>query len=463
LQRLSDTLAARVEELEAERARVMHIGQTDALTGVLNRGAFLSGLTERLSAARRFGVEIALVVIDLDHFKDVNDTLGHEAGDLILQEAAVRLSDTLGPADMVARLGGDEFAVVADIEAGSDQAQTLAAAILAALAKPMRLMGRNVTPGASLGVALYPAQAADAGELQRFADLALYRAKAEGRGVYSLFDEALRLEGERRRTLEAELRVAAERGEITPWFQPVVDASTGLPVSVEVLARWNHPRDGLVGPDRFIPIAEEIGIIGEIDANVFEQACKIAGPWVTEGLISSMACNVSPRELLDPRFADAMLERIEANAFPPKSLVVEITETFLLQDMELAKRHIERLATRGVRVALDDFGIGYSNLRALMQLPIATVKIDRSLTMDVGVDERMTALVGLLAQTTRALGLGLVAEGVEDEAHAAHLRALGCHRMQGYWFARPMPAQQMEAYLRKAAATGLEQPARDVA
>ncbi len=465
LQMMSDTLAARVDELEGERARVMHVGRTDALTGLLNRGAFHSGLTEKLSASHRFGTAVGLYLIDLDGFKEVNDTLGHEAGDLILQEVGVRLLESARGGDLVARLGGDEFAVIAEMAADGSEKTQLADRLLATLMKPMRVMGRALSPGASIGVALYPNHAADAGELQRFADMALYRAKNAGRGQHSMFDEALRLEGEHRRRLEADLRLAAGRGEIVPWFQPVVDANSGRVVGVESLARWNHPREGLIFPDKFIPVAEELDIIGEIDASVFEQACAIAGKWVEEGLIASMACNVSPRELVDVNFADNLIQRIDKTGFPPKALVVEITETFLLQDMDLARSHIERLATRGVRVALDDFGIGYSNLRALMQLPISTVKIDRSLTQDIGVDERMTALVRLLAQTTRALGLSMIAEGVEDEAHAIQLRAIGCHRMQGYWFARPMPGEQMDAYLRKAsdAFQSRPEPRRNVA
>ena len=278
-----------------------------------------------------------------------------------------------------------------------------------------------------------------------------------------MFDEALRQEGELRRTLESDLRRAVEHEEIVPWFQPVVDAASGAVCGVEVLARWNHPTQGLVMPDAFVPIAEELGIIGRIDASIFDQACLITAPWVADGLIETVSCNVSPRELLDVNFAGNLIERIGNNGLPANALIVEITETFLMQDMDLARRHIERLAAHEVRVALDDFGIGYSNLRALMQLPIDTVKIDRSLTKDIGTDERVTALVRLLAQTTRALGLSFIAEGVEDEAHAIHLRAIGCSRMQGYYFARPMPPKEMEAFLRKSAFPAIPVPRKNVA
>ena len=216
-------------------------------------------------------------------------------------------------------------------------------------------------------------------------------------------------------------------------------------------------------PAKFVPIAEELGLIGRIDQAIFDQACVIAAPWVAEGLIETLSCNVSPRELLDVNFADNLIARATKNGLPHGSLLVEITETFLMQDMDLARRHIERLAAHSVRVALDDFGIGYSNLRALMQLPIDTLKIDRSLTKDIGTDERVTALIRLLAQTTRALGLSFIAEGVEDESHAVHLRALGCSRMQGYLFARPMPAAQMDLFLRQANLPLINAPQRIVA
>ena len=450
LQAMGDTLSARSEELEAERARVMHIGRTDSLTGLMNRGAFLSGLSEKLAASARFGTIVALYVIDLDRFKEVNDTLGHEAGDIMLQEVGARLDRVARENDLVARLGGDEFAVIAEMKADAAQIGPLSDRMLLALTESMTIFGRTVTPGASIGVALYPNDAQDAPDLQRFADMALYRAKSLGRGAWSAFDETLREESLKRRTLEMDLRRAVEFGEITPWFQPVVDASTGKVSGVEVLARWRHPQQGLVPPSLFVPLAEEMGIIGKIDEAVFDQACQLAAPWVAEGLISSISCNVSPRELLDVDFAQNMINRIEACAFPPSALIVEITETFLLQDMELARRHISKLGEHGVRVALDDFGIGYSNLRALMQLPIDTVKLDRSLTIDIAQDNRVNALVRMLVHTTRALGLTVVAEGVETEAHAIALRACGCTRMQGYWFAKPMPAGEMTLFLNNA-------------
>jgi diguanylate cyclase (GGDEF)-like protein len=463
LQEVCDTLSARIGELEAERARVLHIGRTDALTGLMNRGAFLNGLTEKLAAASRFGATVGLYVIDLDRFKDINDTLGHEAGDMLLQAVAARLVSVARTNDIVARLGGDEFAIIAEMKTDGAEAAPLAKRVLQALLESVTIMGRSVSPGASIGVALFPNHAADAGDLQRYADLALYKAKADGRSRYKVFDADLKAEGEQRRILERDLRRAVEADEIVPWFQPVVDAASGRVTGVEVLARWNHPDQGLIEPDCFVPIAEELGIIGRIDARTFEKACAIAAPWVSAGLIESVACNVSPRELLDVNFADNLIARVDASGLPAAALIIEITEQFLVQDMELARLHIGKLAQHSVRVALDDFGIGYSNLRALMQLPIDTVKIDRSLTLGIGKDERVTALVRLLAQTTRSLGLSFVAEGVEDEAHAIHLRSIGCSRMQGFYFARPMPPENADAFLRASAFPVTPVPRRVVA
>ena len=259
--------------------------------------------------------------------------------------------------------------------------------------------------------------------------------------------------------LEAELLRAIRRGEIEPWFQPVVEAADGRIVGLEVLARWRHPQRGLLSPAAFVPAAEELGLIGRIDAAVFEAACAQAAPWVAEGLIELISCNVSPRDLMDPGFSRRLIGRLAATALPATALTVEITETFLLQDLALSRRHIERLAARGVRVALDDFGTGYSNLRALMHLPIQTVKLDRSLIRDVGRDPRVSRLVGSMLHAARALGVSIVAEGVEEPGQAVFLRAAGCDRMQGYLFARPMPAEEIQAALHAQQAEAMRVPA----
>ncbi|HEX7886110.1 MAG TPA: bifunctional diguanylate cyclase/phosphodiesterase [Phenylobacterium sp.] len=442
--RLSE-LAARVAELEAEREMTLRLAQTDSLTGLVNRGAFTSGLCERLEAARDSGASVALFVIDLDRFKHLNDSLGHHAGDLLLAELGRRLREDAGPNELIARLGGDEFALIT----GHPDVAHRAERLLALLGQQHAIYGRAVSPGGSVGVAVFPHDAQDASDLQRFADLALYRAKSEGGRRWSRFDSALREERERRRTLEDDLRRAIPAGEIVPWFQPIIDSMTGRMVGVEVLARWHHPEKGLLAPAAFVPMAEELGLIRSIDEAVFEAACARSAPWVADGLIDSVSCNVSPRDLLDPGFSRKLIKRLSKTALPATALTVEITETFLLQDLALSRRHIERLAAKGVNVALDDFGTGYSNLRALMHLPIQTVKLDRSLIDDVGRDARVSKLVASLLHAARALGVRIVAEGVEHEGQALFLRSAGCERMQGYFFARPMPADAMEALLRE--------------
>ena len=309
------------------------------------------------------------------------------------------------------------------------------------------------TPGGSVGAAVYPKDATDAGQLQRYADMALYRVKTQGGGRWSAFDETLRAESDRRLTLEDELRRAIPAGEIEPWFQPVIDTRSGRVVGVEVLARWRHPTQGLLSPAAFVPMAEELGLIGAVDEAVFAAGCATAAPWVSEGLIEIVSFNVSPRDLMDPGFSRKLIKRLAGTALPPTALTVEITETFLVRDLALSRRHIERLAAKGIRIALDDFGIGYSNLRALMHLPIQILKLDRSLICDVARDGRVAKLVTSMLQAARALGMRIVAEGVEDEAQAIFLRAAGCDRMQGYWFAMPMPAAELEATLRLSAPT----------
>ncbi|MDB5436278.1 MAG: hypothetical protein JWR47_2535 [Phenylobacterium sp.] len=446
-QHLAD-LTARVAELEAERELTLRLAQTDSLTGLVNRGAFTAALCERLEAAGARGGRVALFVIDLDRFKHLNDTLGHHAGDLFLAEVGDRLSACAAPGDLVARLGGDEFALISEDSDVAARAQRL----VDLLTQPHAIYGRQVSPGASVGVAVYPDDAPNAGDLQRFADMALYRVKTQGGRRWSAFDAELRAENQHRRTLEAELRRAIPAGEIEPWFQPVVDSADGRIVGVEVLVRWRHPEHGLLSPAAFVPIAEELDLIGRIDEAVFEAGCARAAPWVADGLIEQVAFNVSPRDLLDPSFSRKLIGRLGRTALPATALTVEITETFLLRDLALSRRHIERLSAKGVRIALDDFGTGYSNLRALMHLPIQTVKLDRSLICDVAKDARVGKLVGSMLHAARALGVGIVAEGVEDEAQAILLRAAGCERMQGYWFDRPMPADQMEARLRQSMA-----------
>jgi diguanylate cyclase (GGDEF)-like protein len=438
-------LAARVAELEAEREMTLRLAQTDSLTGLVNRGAFTSGLCERLDAARQEGRPVGLFVIDLDRFKSLNDSLGHHAGDMLLAELGRRLRDDAGPGELIARLGGDEFAVVCDAADVDGRAERL----VAILSHPYTIYGRAVTPGGSVGVAEFPKDAQDAADLQRFADMALYRAKAAGGRAWRRFDAELRAESERRRTLGDELRRAIPAGEIEPWFQPIVEAMTGRMVGVEVLARWRHPSEGLLSPAVFVPMAEELGLIREIDEAVFEAACFRAAPWVAEGLIDTVSCNVSPRDLLDPGFSRKLIRRLTATDLPATALAVEITETFLLQDLALARRHIERLAAKGVQVALDDFGTGYSNLRALMHLPIQTVKLDRSLIYDVGRDARVSKLVASMLHAARSLGVRITAEGVEDEGQALFLRSAGCDRMQGYFFAKPMTGDEMEELLRE--------------
>jgi diguanylate cyclase (GGDEF)-like protein len=437
-------LSARVAALESERAQALLLAQTDSLTGLLNRGAYTPALSFRLEMARREGQSLALFVIDLDRLKHLNDTLGHHAGDLLLAEVGRRLRSDCAIDELPARLGGDEFALIStDPDIGRRAEQ-----IVRLLAQPFQIYGRTISPGVSVGVAVCPDDAVDAWELQRFADMALYRVKARGGRRWSAFDNELRGESEARRDLEAELRSAIPAGEIEPWFQPIVDSGTGSIVGVEVLCRWRHPERGLLAPAAFIPMAEELDLIQAIDEAVFDAACRRAAPWVAEGMIQNVAVNVSPRELLDPSFSRKLIGRLARTELPATALTVEITETFLMSDMALARRHTERLAVKGIKVALDDFGTGYANMRALMNLPIQTLKLDRSLIADVGRDARVSKLVASLLHAARALGVTVVAEGVEEQAQAFFLRASGCERMQGYFFARPMHADAMEEMLR---------------
>jgi diguanylate cyclase (GGDEF)-like protein len=439
-------LAARVAELEAEREMTLRLAQTDSLTGLVNRGAFTGSLCERLEAAREAGTSVALFIIDLDRFKNLNDTLGHHAGDLLLVRARPAACATRpAPAKWPPGLGGDEFALVTETPI-----PPRAPRLVSILAQRRTIYGRTVSPSGSVGVRFPRTRPTPA--TCSASRPGAYRAQGQGRARLALLREALREEGVRRHPSRTSCAApaAGENRAVVPADHRVHDRPHGR--RPECWPDWNHPEKGLPRAGAFVPMAEELGLIRVIDEAVFEAACARTAPWVADGLIETVACNVSPRDLLDPAFSRKLINRLAKTALPATAMQVEITETFLLQDMALARRHIERLAAKGVSVALDDFGTGYSNLRALMHLPIQTVKLDRSLIDEVGRDPRVSKLVASMLHAARSLGLRIVAEGVEDEGQALFLRAAGCDRMQGYFFARPMDGDAMEARLREAAA-----------
>jgi diguanylate cyclase (GGDEF)-like protein len=441
--RLAVALAARQRDGELAW-RATH----DSLTGLLNR----SGLHEQLDAALAalapapVAPGLALLLIDLDHFKDLNDTRGHDAGDALLCAVAARLRAEAPPGATVARLGGDEFVLLLP-QAGAEAALQQARRLTQRLREPFEVQGLSALVGASAGIALAPAHATTRQELARRADIALYTAKAQ-RGSVCLFDAAQDAEASERATRAAELRHAIARGELRLHYQPRVAAPDGALVSVEALVRWQHPRLGLLQPGHFIDVAERTGLIEELGQAVLEQACRQMAAWRHQGLeVPRVSVNVSMQQLRSGRLPGCVRQALQRHGLPATALELEVTESLLADDAQGAAAQLRELHELGVAIALDDFGTGYSSLAQLRRLPLDVMKIDRSFVADLDHDGSALAIARTIVALAGALGLRVVAEGVETEAQARRLRELGCHELQGYLFARPLPGPELEAFV----------------
>jgi len=417
---------------------------TDDLTGLPNRRWFDRRLREAITAAGREGRELAVLVIDLDHFKWLNDTLGHHAGDRVLAELGPRLRTALREGDGLARLGGDEFAAVLQ-DAGS--AAGAAARIAAVLEARVSVEGIDLQVAASIGVALYPEHGTDAVTLLRRADVAMYEAKARRTGLEFYVRER---DGNTRERLQmiGELRIAIAERRLVLHYQPMLDLRTGAVASVEALVRWPHPERGLVPPGDFVPLAERTGLIGPLTRFVLDEALRQAAAWRAEGLRMPVAVNVSATNLLAAGWTEEVLAALERHGLAPESLALELTEGVLMADPERSREVFTALAAAGVRVSLDDFGTGYSSLADLRRLPVHELKIDRTFVRDVLNDPADAAVVRTLVDLAGHLGLDIVAEGVEDAETLALLRGFGADRAQGFHIARPQPADELTAWLR---------------
>ena len=446
LARLAASLESRVAErtLEANEARerAVALAERDSLTGIANRIRFTDQLATFIERARSSGEGFALLLFDLDRFKETNDALGHEAGDTLLRCVARRLG-RLPEAWCVARLGGDEFAAI--IPATDHSIEASVQALQAKLRKPLRFQGQRLEISTSIGVVLFPQDATDARDLQRFADIALFRAKVL-RDCHARYDAEMGREIEVRRELGAELSTALRTGEVVPWFQPIVDGASLQPIGMEALARWRHPQRGLVTPGDFLAIAEERRLMGDLFTRMLRAACPVAKQWLAQGAIQFLSVNVSPSQFRSGNLAQDVASLLHELEFPPGSLVIEITEEILMLDLDRARRQLEAIAALGVRIALDDFGIGYSNIGYLRHLPFDKLKLDRSLIADLGKDPKVRVMLSAIVDLARALDLKIVAEGVEDPHQALLLAHLGCRDLQGYLFGRPMPEAELQAY-----------------
>lgn len=434
--RLAVALAARAREDE-----LVHRAAHDSLTGLANRYGLHQHLDRMLSAR---GAELAVLFVDLDHFKDVNDSRGHAVGDLLLCEAGTRLATCVPPDAVVARQGGDEFAIVVP-KLSTAEAECMAAGIIEALAKPYRLEERDHQLGASIGMALSPLHGQSREELLRRADVALYAAKAAGRGRAAMFSDSLDAQTQERVKLLDELRRAIAASEFVVHYQPRIQAVDGAIRSAEALVRWSHPQRGLLYPGAFIGLAESTGLIDAIGGLVLEQTCAQIALWRRDGLaVDRVSVNVSPHQLASGRLPGTVRELLERHRLPGSSLELEVTESVLVGDITAARDQLSVLRDWGVTIALDDFGTGYSSMATLRQLPIDVMKVDRSFVTDVCSDAGARAVIGAIVALAQSMRLQLVAEGIETEAQASLLGSLGCEELQGFLFSRAVPAAEFE-------------------
>jgi len=436
-------------EQHLAQEHIHRLAHHDTLTGLANRLSLNLRLEQLLAQTRRGGGAAAVLFIDLDHFKKINDTHGHQTGDLLLVAVAQRLQELLREVDTIARLGGDEFIVVTSGDVTPDEASNIAVRIVDALGAPYQLQGKTVHSGASVGVAMFPSDGDDGSTLLRHADTAMYAAKSQGRGNFQFFSAAMNLATHERLMLENRLWQALEQNEFELYLQPQVELATQRIIGAEALLRWHHPELGMVGPDRFIPIAEESGLILPLGDWVLQRACAMLASWRTPGLAHlRLAVNLSARQCHGPGLLPQLDKLLRDHGIDPALLELEITESAAMQDPERSRALLNELRSRGIKVAIDDFGTGYSSLSYLKLFEIDRIKIDRGFVKDIESDPNDAVIVAATIALAHSLGLGVVAEGVETEAQRDFLRAKQCDEAQGYLFARPMPVAQFEAMVR---------------
>ena len=434
-----------VTERKRAQAELAHRALHDPLTGLPNRTLFLDRLEVALAHLSRRDGAVAVLFLDLDRFKLINDSHGHEVGDQVLMEMAGRLRGLLRPSDTLSRFGGDEFTILCEELSRDEDATAVAERIADALAEPFPLADREVFLSASIGIALGRDRTMSPGTLLRDADAAMYRAKEHGRSRYAIFDGAMRLRGAERLETETALRGAIERGELRVHYQPELDLATGRAVGVEALVRWAHPERGLVAPGEFIPVAEDTGLIVPIGEWVLREACRQASEW--QGKFGDeplrIAVNLSGRQLADENLHDAVAGALADAGLRPDLLCLEITESALTEDPMRARLTLHALKRLGVRLAIDDFGVGFSSLSQIRHLPpVDVIKIDRSFISGLGRNREDEAIVASVISLARSLGVETIGEGVETAEHADRLRDLGCDHAQGFHFARPAPAAE---------------------
>ena len=441
-------VACDVTQATLAEQRVQQLARFDSLTGLPNRNMFTHELERAVSKAQRSGGAFALLFIDLDRFKTINDTLGHAAGDDLLKVMAIRLSGLLRGADMVARLGGDEFVVLIDGCVEPEALSQVAHRLLGVLSDPLLLSECSVQVNASVGISLYPANGADAATLLKCADTAMYQAKARGKNNFQFFTPEMTRRAAHHFALESDLRQAVERQELRLHFQPKFHARSGALTGVEALVRWQHAQRGLLGPGEFITLAEESGLIVPIGRWVMEEACQQMRRWRDEGFDAvRCAVNLSVRQLASKTLTDDLRMSLASARLEPDALEIEITESLLMADPDRAQLVLQRLHAMALRIAIDDFGTGYSSLAYLKRFPAQTLKIDRSFIGGLPADRDDVAITEAVVAMAHRLGKAVVAEGVETKAQLRFLRDIGCDEVQGYLLGRPVPARELSQRL----------------
>jgi len=441
-----------VEDISDRRRaeeRVQYLAAYDEMTGLPNRATFGQLLAHAIEQGRRYHRRFAVLFIDLDRFKIINDSLGHEAGDDLLKVMAVRLRESLRSSDIVARLGGDEFVLLVEELADRYVAATVARNILSVVIKPVEILGQECRVTASIGIAVYPEDAQDAKTLMKNADMAMYTAKEEGKNNYQFYSPAISALSVERLVIENHLRHALEQNELSLNYQAKVDFRTGEIRGVEALLRWWNPHLGSVPPARFIPIAEDCGLIVPIGRWAMKTACAQSAAWLREGLPPvCMAINISPRQFQDPNMLADIEQIIEQTGMRPELLEFEITESMIMHDVDAAREKLAAMKKLGVRVAIDDFGTGYSSLAQIKRFPIDTLKVDRSFIRDIPGNQEDRAITEAIISMGKSLGVVVVAEGVETAEQQTFLNSRACDEMQGFYFSRPTGADAFAELLR---------------
>jgi diguanylate cyclase (GGDEF)-like protein len=441
---------ARESESKLKHAqRIEYLAYHDGLTGLPNRSMFSKVLSQSISEAHRYERRLAVAFLDLDRFKQINDTLGHEAGDQLLKEVAARLKGCVRSSDTVARLGGDEFVVLLPELDDEKYAAIVAQKILAAAARPFSLMGQEFRVTASIGISTYPLNGLDEQTLTKNADIAMYQAKAEGKNNFQFYSEKLNANSLERLTLESSLRHALERNEFRLYYQAKRDIASGRITGMEALLRWEHPDLGIVAPMQFIPVAEETGLIVPIGKWVLKTVCLQSISWQRQGLPAlSIAVNMTARQFLDEQLLADIASILKETGMDPHLLEIELNESLLIHNVDRTMRILTGLKGLGVKIAVDDFGTGYSSLAMLQRFPLDTIKIDRSVMRDFFGTAEDTGLADAIIAMGKSLSLTVVAQGVETREQAEHLRLHACDELQGFYFKRPLPVDEFTQLLR---------------